>query len=143
MLSDVDYDICKTQGRVYRYAGQLSYDPAAFSEYYLRSDFCRRAMDSVYSRFQYADEEEIFYFLDLENVPESGTSGKDGFPAEVLYWIGFTYRHLAFASGKPSGELAKLLPFDTMVAYYPGLHTVDEDMAVEIILENPQKKNRA
>ena len=37
---------------------------------------------------------------------------------------------------KTSKEIGNRVSFISMLAYYPGLHTVDEDMAVDIINED-------
>ena len=48
-------------------------------------------------------------------------------------WCGFFYRMLHFELQMPSRDIASLIPFDDLVLSYPGLHTVDEYMAVDII----------
>lgn len=55
---------------------------------------------------------------------------------EAAGWIGFTYRQLHFASGLSSQELAERIPVDRLLIAYPGLHSVDEDMASDIILHD-------
>lgn len=51
-MTGIGYDICKTQQRIYEYTASKGYDMVSFSDAYLKSDFCKRAMDSAYSRFQ-------------------------------------------------------------------------------------------
>ena len=127
--------ICNTQGSIYKYAANHKYDMGKFSESYLSSSFCERAMDSDYSRFQFSNAEECLDFI----IPEIGdmeNSWEFYFDPNVAYWIGWTYRHVASSAGIPSNELVKVLPFNAMCAYYPGLHTISEDQAYDIILEN-------
>lgn len=129
----IQYDICRTQEDIYRWAAERKYDIKRFSNEYLSSDFCRRAMDSFYSRFQLCDPDECMDFV----TPEIG--GADKFQSELYFdedvagWIGWMYRFLAFETKLSSKELNSKVPFDAMCRYYPGLHTVDEDMAVDII----------
>ena len=52
MMGGIDYDICMTQSRIYKYIAQCGYDVNRFSDAFLMSDFCRRAFDTIYSRFQ-------------------------------------------------------------------------------------------
>lgn len=135
MIRD-EYGICKTQARLYRYVAQKGFDMEWFSENYLRSSFCKRAFDTTYSRFQTADELECLDFI----LPELGTikmlDDAYMFHPDVAEWIGFTYRQLYIETEIPSSELVKKINFATMCRYYPGLHTVDEEMATDIICEN-------
>ena len=41
-----------------------------------------------------------------------------------------------FESGLSSNEINKRVPIDRMTLAFPGLHTVDEDMAAEIIIHD-------
>ena len=134
MLDDVEYIICKTQGRIYRYIAAHGYDVEAFSDAYLRSDFCRRAMDTIYSRFQWADEEECLDFITQEiDLPKMDTTSV--FDPDVAFWIGFTYRQLYIETNRSSRQLCKDIPFGRMCAMYPGMHTIAEDSVAEIIAE--------
>lgn len=132
-MDGINYDICMTQARLYRYVANDNKDVKEFSDKYLNSDFCRRAMDCSYSRFQLETELECLDFI----LPEIGEiSSNYHCDPDIAAWIGFTYRQLAFDTGKSSKELCALIPFDIMTGYYPGMHTVDEDMASEIICKN-------
>ena len=50
-ISGINYDICETQAMLFEYAAKR-YNFDNFVELYMRCDFCRRAMDTEYSRFQ-------------------------------------------------------------------------------------------
>ena len=143
-MNHIDYEICDNQGRIYEYMARVGYDMQIFSDLYLGSDFCKRAFDTTYSRFQYADEMECLDFL----MPEIGERclymDKDiMFSPDVAKWIGFTYRQLYIATGIASAKLKNLVPFLSMCNYYPGLHTVDEDVAAEIICKDHGLQFRA
>ena len=143
-MTNVDYDICETQAMIYRYAAREGFDMEAFSDKYLRSDFCRRAMDAIYSRFQLADDVECWDFIYPELKSEL-TKYEDNhmFSPDAAYWIGYIYRQLAFETGMPSAEIQGYLPFKEMCKVYPGGHTVDENVAVEILMEAINKKKAA
>ena len=142
-MTHVEYEICDNQGRLYEYMAHAGYDIQIFSDLYLGSDFCRRAFDTTYSRFQYADEPECLDFL-MPEIGERCTRTISGtmFSPDVAKWIGFAYRHLYIATGIPSTELKELVPFSSMCRYYPGLHTVDEEMAIDIICKDHGLKRR-
>lgn len=136
-ISETEYIICKVQGSIYEYQAKKGYDIAVFSELYLKSDFCKRAFDTIYSRFQWADAEECLDFI----IPEIGDKCKklksnEEFSPDVAFWIGFTYRHLYIRTEIPSEELVQIIPFDSMLRYYPGLHTIDEESAIDIICKD-------
>ena len=61
------------------------------------------------------------------------------FSKYIAEWIGFMYRYLYIYSGIKSYELKSDIPFDLMCKYYPGMHTIDEESAAEIMIENMKK----
>ena len=135
-MTATQYNICDTQAEIYSYAAEHGYDMQQFSDLYLASDFCRREMDAEYSVMQLADDAVCWECLE----PEIGsflTKYPNGlcFDLDAAWWIGFTYRQLAFVTKKPSSELVKKASFRQLLAAYPGLHTVDEEMAGEILVE--------
>ncbi|MCC6095221.1 MAG: hypothetical protein LIV24_09435 [Eubacterium sp.] len=128
--------VCDTQGLLYKLAAEEGYDMSVFSYLYLNSDFCSRSQDKP-SRLRYDDEEvSLFYLLkeiggQLKKYPDNVK-----FNLDVAYWIGWVYRQLCFLCEKPSKFLCEKIPFELMCDYYPGMHTIDEDNAAEIILNN-------
>lgn len=135
-MTEMAYDICDTQAMIYSYAAEQGYDMQKFSNLYLNSEFCAREMDAEYSIMQLADDTVCWEYFE----PEIGShlvKCPDGrcFDADVAWWIGFTYRQLAFVTGKSSAEIAKTVNFNNLVAAYPGLHTIDEEMSGEILKE--------
>lgn len=134
-LSKLEYGICETQGNLFRYVANKGVDMEWFALYYLSSDFCRRAMDTVYSRFFTADELEHLDFI----VPEIGPLKNNPhgyFDGNVAFWIGFTYRQLQIQTGVFSKDLVTRIPFVKLCNAYAGLHTVDEEMASDILCKN-------
>lgn len=126
--------ICETQGEIFRCANEMKLDMDSFAPQYMKSRFCEKSMDTIYSPFQMADAEECLDFILAEiNVPKLNNIKYDSSATE---WVGYTYRHLYFALGKSSKEIVNNVSFISMLVYYPGLHTVDEDMAIEIINED-------
>lgn len=69
-MNGIEYDICYTQQRIYEHMASEKYDMRVFSDAYLKCDFCRRAMDTCYSRFQLEDVYECMDFY----MPEIGAS---------------------------------------------------------------------
>lgn len=110
-----------------------------FSKKYLASGFCSKAMDTLYSRYQMDDPEEILDHLQKEfQLKEADGKYLD---PDAAFWIGWTYRQMYFRTGKKSAELNQLVSFEQMAMWYPGLHTIDEEMAADLIEEymNRQK----
>ena len=134
--SDIEYDFCKKQGAIYKLAAREGYDMKNFSDVYLKSDFCERAFDTIYSRFQMADEEESFDFIVPENEDKLIKLDNKWFNQDVSWWIGFTYRYLYYDTGLTSKELSDRVPFEKLVAMYAGLHTIEEQQAADIINES-------
>lgn len=136
-MTGIEYDICQTQQRIYEYMCEQNYDMHVFSDLYLQSSFCHNAMDTNYSRFQLETPQECADFY----MPEIGSELKkldneNVFDVDVAGWIGFVYRQIYIKTQTLSNLLSKLIPFETMVKYYPGMHTIDEDEAAQIIIDN-------
>ena len=134
-LDKIDHEICQTQGDLYEQAANEGYRFPLFSNIYLQSDFCRRAMDTDYSRFQIQSPGELMDFIIPENpqINEKYEKNKR-FDGTIAFWIGYMYRYLYFATGLDSKNLLKLHSFNQMCAMYPGMHTVDYEMAAEMIM---------
>lgn len=135
-MTAIEYDICDTQAMIYSYAAEQGYDMQQFSDFYMASNFCSREIDAEYSVMQLADDTICWEHLDPE-IGEFLTKYPEGicFDVDAAWWIGFTYRQLAFITGKPSSEIVKKASFRQLLSAYPGLHTVDEEMAGEILME--------
>ena len=127
MIDDIHYDICMTQSRIYRYVAQCGYEVKRFSDAFLASDFCRRAFDTIYSRFQL---EDVFECMDLI------VSHNLYFDEDVAAWIGFTYRQLYIETEVNSSRLVTVVSFQTLCDYYVGLHTIDIEDATDIICKD-------
>ncbi len=133
MLTRIQEIICQTQSDIFYKVNEMSYDMDIFVPQYMNSNFCKRQMDVIYSYFQMADaEDSIDYIFKEIKVPKTK---KIKYAPNPMGWIGYTYRQLVFVLNKTSWEIYERIPFLEMVRSY-GLHVVDEDMAVEIIIEN-------
>lgn len=134
-ITTSDYIICQRQGDIYKDMAEQGTDMEWFSNAYLKSDFCKRAFDTIWSRFQWADSRESLDFIIPEISPVK--ENKQGFfNPDVAQWIGLTYRMLYIETKIPSAELCDIVSFDAMCGYYPGLHTLDEEMAIDMICED-------
>ena len=103
----------------------------------MNSNFCNRSLDKPYSVDQYADIMNWLEFLDWEKITVRPVLyQQQPVPPHVAGWIGFTYRQLQIETGLQSRELWEKVPIDRLIRAWPGLHTVDEDMAAEIIMED-------
>ena len=131
--------IAETQGMIYEMAADQDWDLGYFSAEYLKSDFCERAMDTIYSRFQFADAGECMDHITPE-IPFKGYDDGLHFDPDVAYWIGSIYRYICFHSGYSSRYLADLLPFESMCARYEGFHTLDDIEATERICSELHEK---
>jgi len=137
MMEGIDYDICMTQSRIYKYIAQCGYDVNRFSDAFLMSDFCRRAFDTIYSRFQLEDVLECMDFIEPE-IPNDLVKNQNNmaFDEDVAAWIGFTYRQLYFETKVNSSKLVEIVSFHTLCKYYAGLHTIDWEDATDIICKD-------
>lgn len=131
-MDDIQRYICRQQQDVFRQVAKEGHDLYAFADAFLKSSFCNRSLDRPYSVDQFADTGDWFDFLEKDDelvlVP-----AREQFPASVAGWLGFVYRQLQIEAGLPSRELSSRIPIRKLTISYPGLHTLDEDVQVEII----------
>ena len=139
MLGDMQYRICETQAELYEYAANNGYKFPEFSDIYMKSSFCHRAMDTIYSRFQLQCPEELMDFILPEN-PEIKES-PERLDTAIAYWIGFTYRQMSFELGSDSCKVLEIWPFDSMLRMYPGMHTQDPEYVAEVMKESIGKRH--
>ncbi len=135
-MNDEERFICCQQQELYEYAQARQADMEAFSDMFLNSELCNNSLDKPYSVDQFADIANWLEFLEKDCPVIPGLFQKSRVTLSAAGWTGFTYRQLHFATGLSGKELARLVPFGKLVAAYPGLHTVDEDMAAEIIIKD-------
>lgn len=128
--------ICRNQKEFFEYASDNMLDLYAFIPAFMKSDFCNREIDSFYSVFQYADilEWEDFVKKEIQFVPNPFV--KEKIPKKVAGWIGYTYRYIQIESEIPSRDIIEIIPITKLIGAYAGLHTVDEEMAYDIICKD-------
>lgn len=136
MITQEQRYICNQQKELYEYAQSNYADIRKFSNDFMNSDFCNRSIDKPYSVDQYSDIVNWIEFLEKDCPIEADILQKNKVPYNTAGWIGFTYRYLHFVTGLPSRALADKVPVDRLIISYPGLHTVDEDMAADIIIHD-------
>ena len=133
---NINYDICENQGNIFEKAAIEGYDMEQFSNYYMKSDFCNNHFDKRWSIYHLADTEECFEELCSENRFRSIVTKRSGgkiCDPDTSWWIGFTYRQLNIETEVASSILSDEIPFNELCACYPGLHTVDEEYATDLI----------
>ena len=133
-MDKVQRIICENQGKIFKTACLMKLNMDEFVPAYMKSLFCEKSMDVIWSVFQFADAEECLDFIVPEIRPSVMNSIK--YQPAIMDWVGFAYRQLYFSLGVSSKEIYDKVSFRDMLVYHPGLHTVDEDMAVDIIIEN-------
>lgn len=132
---------CETQQSIYEYMAVQNYDLKGFSDAFLCSDFCRRAFDTIYSRFQWhtVGENADFFMQEIGSQLKKLDNGC-WFEPEEAGWLGFTYRHLYIETKVPSAQLVKIYPFERLLENYYGLHTIDSNNAIGILIDNHKKE---
>ncbi len=93
----VDYLICRTQQQIYEYMAEQGYDMAVFSNAYLSSDFCKREMDTLYSRFQteFPNECADFFIPEICNkLRKRENTNVTAYDISLAGDIGYMYRLL-------------------------------------------------
>ncbi len=134
-MMSIEYKICKTQGRIFRYAVQNNYDIATFAAKYLSSKFCEEAFDTVYSRYQLETPQECadFFIPEIEKDLVAAVKCQAG---DEAAYVGFMYRYLYYVTGVPSKELAQRVPYEEIAKHFVNSNLRTEDFAIEDICKD-------
>ncbi len=124
--------LCDIQGRLFELALKAGLDCPSFIESFMNSK-AAAALDDVYDRLQWAGEEYILEELndEVNGLKTAGTT----YSAEVMYWIGYTYRYWHYYTGEYSHEIYKIADAEIMRECWLGFHTFDVEMAVDDLKE--------
>lgn len=118
----IDRKICNTQGKIFEQANLDGYDVSVFANKYMNSIFCEKGMDYKASRYNFEDPETCL----CEIYKEIGKPGNAAYN-EAAYWLGYTYRQLAYETNTPSRDVIRKVPVDKLILNYAAHHCIDED----------------
>lgn len=138
-LTRQQHQLCDIQGRLFELAFQNGYDCPAFIESFMRSQTAA-ALDDIYDRLQWAGEEYI-----LEELTEEAHGLKKAgvtYTAEIMYWIGYTYRYWHYYTKESSCEIYQTADAETMNECWLGFHTLDVEMAIDDLKEIHAQKQQ-
>jgi len=138
-MDSIDYKICRTQQRLYEYAAKHGYDMEQFSDFFLSSDFCSRAFDTLYSRFQIETPVECMDFILEEadgKLAENAVKKADEVEADAAGFVGLLYRMLYFITPYTSKELCEKVPYSTVCRFYGCSPHETENYIAEDICRN-------
>lgn len=139
MFTEIDRIISRNQGALFEYAAKQGYDMKKFVVQWMKSKVCKNYMDVSYSCLQFREPEEFMDYLEMDGekfeIADLFHDGKIFDPA-TAFWMGRAYRMLFIKSGIKSKELVDIIPLERMLQYYPGMHTIEEENATEIMCED-------
>ena len=131
-MNKVEYLICQTQGKIFKYAVKKGYDMQNFAEKFLSSEFCEEAFDTIYSRYQLDSpmESADFFMPELREKLKLSPVKQD---KEEAAYIGFIYRYLYFVTKIKSKDLIQKVPFEEVQRHFINSNLRTEDFVVEDI----------
>lgn len=132
MIDNIHRFFCNQQKALFEWAARNGYDIKSFAREFLGSSFCRRSLDKPYSVDQFADELDWIDFMEIDGEFHP-VMDESPFPVHIAGWLGFVYRQIQIETGLQSKTIVERVPPERLIVAYSGLHTVDEDMQVEII----------
>lgn len=139
-LTRQQQQLCDIQGRLFELAFQNGYDCPAFIESFMHSQTAA-ALDDIYDRLHWAGEEYILEELtdETHGLKKAGVT----YTAEIMYWIGYTYRYWHYYAEESSREIYQTADAETMNECWLGFHTLDVEMAIDNLKEiHAQKQQR-
>lgn len=126
-------EIAETQGRLFARAqsDRPGCDGEDFVRAYMRGS-TRAALDSGDAYLANLDSGMLMdHFVKADSYRFREGEPLAGFAAE---WIGDFYARCQWETGRPSSEIASLIPVDWLRVAYRGLHDLDMRVAVEKVL---------
>ena len=118
-MTRTEIGICTTQGDFYQFMAELQYDMNIFSDVFLKSEFCQRHFDTVYSPYQ-LEFPNALYELCQSEIKDKLKKVSKLFEADRCFAkdVGFLYRDLFLETSIPSAELADRIPYKDLLARF-------------------------
>ena len=129
-MSDVQYELCKTQAALFETACAKNYDMSAFVPAFMNSEIAE-GLDARFNHYQWAGQQYILNAMDdiCGVVPAKHPPKRDS--SEACYWIGYLYRFWNCMTGEKSRDIYRIADYRQMDLCYEGFHTLSCEMAVE------------
>lgn len=140
-MTDVQFELCKTQAELFETACAKNYDMSAFVPAFMDSEIAA-GLDASFNHYQWAGQQYILNAMgDICGVvpakhPPVGDS------AEACYWIGYIYRFWNCMTGEKSRDIYRIADYRRMNLCYPGYHTLSCEMAVDRLKEKVVSSSR-
>ncbi len=132
--TEIPYERCNKQGKIFAIANRLGYDLKGYVERYMSSELATGGEDDDYSYYQIASPSYSLDLIEDEELLEE-TPGAGGYSNGEAYWIGFFYKYLAAASSLRGKSLLEKVPFDEMHALYGEFGGMPKEEAAAKLLE--------
>lgn len=137
VLDRFQAQLCDIQGRLFELSIKQGYDSSEFIKLFMTGN-CAMALDDTYDRLQWAGEE---YILEELNDEVNGLVKSDNlFSIEIMYWIGYLYRYWHFYTGDSSKHIFQMADAQIMNESWLGFHTLDNEMAIDNLIEIYRQK---
>ena len=134
VLDSLQSQLCDIQGRLFELSAREGYDSIPFIATFMSSETARN-YDRPYNYTQWMGEEYLLEEITDNACPDAVPKSGDVLSREALYWIGYVYRYWHFLTGESSKEIYAQADAATMAHAYPGLHTLDTELAIENLRE--------
>ena len=116
--------LCKYQGEIFEESTKrINCSSLVFCRRFQKSKLARLLDYGGYSLS--LDVDEAFQMLSSQ-FGESDY-GKDKYPSEAMFWLGYIYRYISYTRECPTKLLLKLLPAKVLIKDYYVCHTQDEE----------------
>lgn len=133
-VDDWGRTICAFQGHVFQKSAELlgNTGSAVFVRRFMRSQTARR-IDACEAIWEGAQPQDVTIDVDAEYGGKP--YGREIYPCEVLYWMGYLYRYGCLATGLSSKELYSIVGARELRDLYFAYHSLDPAQCIERILE--------
>ena len=130
---------CWIQARVFERADKAGYDMEAFAAAFMASE-AAEGLDADYDRMQWAGEAYVLESVIRESGLKPDAAGRRVYDREAIFWAGFIYRFWNFKTSEASRAIHAQFPLAEVLSVYPGFHTLDNNRAVDEMIELARKR---
>ena len=128
-MNEIGLMLCRYQARLFEYAAKQDISSRYFIKLFSYS-FVARRMDSIGFLLESTDVPQAYLEI-TEGKIKTGTM----YSEKIMHWIGYIYRYICYIYQEPMKKVYKLINPKELYNLYDAYHSLDNELAIERILE--------
>ena len=134
--------MCEMQAEFFSLANERFKCSSSFLIAKFMNSEIAKDLDNIDDAYNFVSPNNLVYKMSYE-YPSLKKEGKNKYPNQVIYWIGYAYRAWCLLSKRNSYKIYKIIGADEMVSLYNAFHTFSIEYCVERFEEIAIERNGA